>query len=93
MHDQSSIVIARAGQRLADKSAKRRKRGWIILVVVLVLMAIGGTIGWAFGPGPWGNVRIPEVAGKSVSQARQLLEAQRLRMRTTFDIEMMEQIG
>ena len=76
-------ALSPAGQRLADKSAKRRKRGWIILVVVLVLMAIGGTIGWAFGPGPWGNVRIPEVAGKSVSQARQLLEAQGLHTAST----------
>ncbi|GAA3338936.1 Stk1 family PASTA domain-containing Ser/Thr kinase [Curtobacterium pusillum] len=71
-------ALSPAGQRLADKSAKRRKRGWIVLVVVLVLMAIGGSIGWALGPGPWGNVRIPEVAGKSVSQARQLIEAQGL---------------
>lgn len=71
-------ALSPAAQRLADKSTRRRKRGWIVLVVVLVLMALGGSIGWAFGPGPWGNVRIPEVAGKSVSQARQLLEAQGL---------------
>ncbi|WP_144714459.1 Stk1 family PASTA domain-containing Ser/Thr kinase [Curtobacterium pusillum] len=76
-------ALSPAGQRLADKSAKRRKRGWIALVVVLVIMAIGGTIGWAFGPGPWGNVRIPEVTGKSVSQARQLLEAQGLHTAST----------
>ncbi|WP_439691211.1 Stk1 family PASTA domain-containing Ser/Thr kinase [Curtobacterium sp. SP.BCo] len=71
-------ALSPAAQRLADKSVKRRKRGWIVLVVFLVLLAIGGSLGWAFGPGPWGNVRIPEVAGKSVSQARQLLEAQGL---------------
>jgi serine/threonine-protein kinase len=76
-------ALSPAAQRLADKSAKRRKRGWIVLVVILVLMAIGGTIGWAFGPGPWGNVRIPEVAGKSVSQARQLLEAEGLHTAST----------
>ncbi|TDN43455.1 serine/threonine-protein kinase [Curtobacterium flaccumfaciens] len=71
-------ALSPAGQRLADKSAKRRKRGWIVLAIVLFLAIVGGTIGWALGPGPWGNVRIPEVAGKSVSQARQLLEAQGL---------------
>ncbi|MGN8050501.1 Stk1 family PASTA domain-containing Ser/Thr kinase [Curtobacterium sp. 22159] len=71
-------ALSPAGQRLADKSAKRRKRGWIVFGVVLVLIAIGAGVGWALGPGPWGNVRIPEVAGKSVSQARQLLEAQGL---------------
>ncbi|MEK6312082.1 MAG: Stk1 family PASTA domain-containing Ser/Thr kinase [Curtobacterium sp.] len=72
-------VLSPAGQRLADKSAKRRKRGWIVLAVVVLLAIIGGTIGWVYGPGPLGNVRIPEVAGKSVSQARQLIEAQGLR--------------
>lgn len=76
-------ALSPAAQRLADKSVKRRKRGWIVLVVFLVLLAIGGSLGWAFGPGPWGNVRIPEVAGKSVSQARQLLEAQGLHTAST----------
>lgn len=71
-------ALSPAAQRLADKSAKRRKRGWIALAVFVLLVVVGGTIGWALGPGPWGNVRIPEVAGKSVSQARQLLEAQGL---------------
>ncbi|WIB01352.1 Stk1 family PASTA domain-containing Ser/Thr kinase [Curtobacterium sp. MCBA15_012] len=72
-------ALSPAGQRLADKSAKRRRRGWIVLTIVVVLAVLAGVVGWAFGPGPWGNVRIPEVAGKSVSQARQLLEAQGLR--------------
>ncbi|WP_282820067.1 Stk1 family PASTA domain-containing Ser/Thr kinase [Curtobacterium flaccumfaciens] len=71
-------VLSPAGQRLADQSAKRRKRGWILLSVVVVLALIGAGFGWYFGPGPGGNVRIPEVTGKSVSQARQLLEAQGL---------------
>jgi len=76
-------VLSPAGQRLADKSAKRRKRGWIVLAVVVTLALVAAGIGWAFGPGPWGNVRIPEVAGKSVSQARQLLEAQGLQAAST----------
>lgn len=71
-------ALSPAGQRLADKSAKRRKRGWIALSVIVVLALIAACVGFWFGPGPGGNVRIPDVAGKSVSQARQLLEAQGL---------------
>ncbi|WP_181429207.1 Stk1 family PASTA domain-containing Ser/Thr kinase [Curtobacterium sp. MCSS17_008] len=72
-------ALSPAGQRLADRSAKRRKRGWIALAIVVVLAILAGVVGWALGPGPWGNVRIPEVTGKSVTQARQLLQAQGLR--------------
>jgi serine/threonine-protein kinase len=68
-------ALSPAGQRLADKSAKRRKRGWIALVVVLVLALAGAGVAAWFGPGPGGNVRIPAVAGKTVSQARELLRA------------------
>ncbi len=76
-------ALSPAAQRLADKSAKRRKRGWIVFAVIVLLALVAGTIGWVYGPGPLGNVRIPEVAGKSVTQARQLLEAQGLRTAAT----------
>jgi serine/threonine-protein kinase len=75
---QAPGALSPAGQRLADKATKRSKRGWIALVIVLVLVLVGAGIGWYLGPGPGGNVRIPQVAGKSVSQARQLIEAQGL---------------
>ncbi|OII35128.1 hypothetical protein BIU98_04160 [Curtobacterium sp. MMLR14_010] len=76
---QTPGALSPASQRLADKAAKRRKRGWIALVVFLVLALAAAGVGWWFGPGPGGNVRIPQVAGKSVSQARQMLEAEGLR--------------
>ncbi|WP_144759482.1 Stk1 family PASTA domain-containing Ser/Thr kinase [Curtobacterium sp. 9128] len=82
-------ALSPASQRLADKSARRRKRGWVLLVVVVVLALVAAGVGWYFGPGPGGNVRIPQVAGKSVSQARQLLQAEGLqaadRTGTRFD--------
>jgi beta-lactam-binding protein with PASTA domain len=71
--------LSPAGQRLADKSAKRRKRGWIALVVVVVLALVGAGIAAWYGPGPGGNVRIPAVAGKTVSQVRQALASNGLR--------------
>jgi beta-lactam-binding protein with PASTA domain len=76
---QAPGALSPASQRLADKATKRRKRGWIALVAVLVLVLAAAGVGWWFGPGPGGNVRIPQVAGKSVSQARQMLEAEGLR--------------
>ncbi|MCA5924834.1 Stk1 family PASTA domain-containing Ser/Thr kinase [Curtobacterium oceanosedimentum] len=76
-------ALSPAGQRLADQSAKRRRRGWVLLAVVVALAVVAAGIGWYFGPGPGGNVRIPEVTGKSVSQARQLLEAQGLHAAST----------
>ncbi|WIB27616.1 Stk1 family PASTA domain-containing Ser/Thr kinase [Curtobacterium sp. MCSS17_015] len=68
-----AATLSPAGQRLADKSAKRRKRGWIALVVVVVLALVGAGIAAWYGPGPGGNVRIPAVAGKTVQQVRQVL--------------------
>ncbi|MFJ3383302.1 MULTISPECIES: Stk1 family PASTA domain-containing Ser/Thr kinase [unclassified Curtobacterium] len=86
---QAPGALSPAAQRLADKSTKRRKRGWIALVVVVALILAGAGFGWYFGPGPGGNVRIPQVAGKSVSQARQMLEAEGLqaaaKTRARFD--------
>jgi serine/threonine-protein kinase len=71
-------VLTPAGQRLADKSSKRRKRGWIAfgIVMLLVLAALG--VGTWFVNGPGANVRIPAVAGKTVSQATRILEAEGL---------------
>ncbi|MBT2503998.1 PASTA domain-containing protein, partial [Curtobacterium sp. ISL-83] len=71
-------TLSPAAQRLADQSGRRRKRGWVALAVVVLLMIVVAGVFWYLGPGPGGNVRIPEVTGKSVSQARQLLEAQGL---------------
>lgn len=74
-----TAALSPAGQRLADKSVKRRKRGWIALVVVVVLALVGAGIAAWYGPGPGGNVRIPAVAGKTVQQVRQSLESTGLR--------------
>ncbi|WP_066521195.1 Stk1 family PASTA domain-containing Ser/Thr kinase [Curtobacterium ammoniigenes] len=76
-------VFTPAGQRLADKSARRRRRGWVLFAIVLaVALAAAGTTWW-FGPGPGGNVRIPAVAGKTIAQATALLEARGLHTAAT----------
>ncbi|WP_235510769.1 protein kinase domain-containing protein [Curtobacterium sp. Leaf261] len=74
----SGQALSPAAERLADKSGRRRKRGWIALAIIVVLVLVAGGVAWYLGPGPGGNVRIPAVTGKSVSEARQLLEARGL---------------
>ncbi|WP_220037463.1 MULTISPECIES: Stk1 family PASTA domain-containing Ser/Thr kinase [unclassified Curtobacterium] len=72
--DSVETALAPAAGRLAHTTARRRRRGWVLLAVVVVVALVVGVVAWWFGPGPGGNVRVPEVAGKSVSQARRLIE-------------------
>ncbi|MFZ7087753.1 Stk1 family PASTA domain-containing Ser/Thr kinase [Curtobacterium sp. RRHDQ10] len=71
-------ALSPAAERLAGKAAKRRRRGWIALAVIVVLaLLVGGASVW-YRLGPGGNVQIPAVAGKTVPEARRLLEARGL---------------
>ena len=79
----SGQVLSPAGERLADRSSRRRKRGWILFAVAVVIALVAAGTGWWFGPGPGGNVRIPAVAGKTVSQATELLESNGLHAAST----------
>jgi eukaryotic-like serine/threonine-protein kinase len=76
-------ALSPAGERLADKSSRRRRRGWIWFAIVAVVVLVAAGVGFWFGPGPGGHVRIPAVAGKTVSQATQLLEANGLHAGST----------
>ena len=44
---------------LAETADKRRKRGWWIFAIVLVLAAVAGGVGWYFGAGPGAVVTVP----------------------------------
>jgi serine/threonine-protein kinase len=44
---------------LAEKSGKRRARGWWLFGLVVVLAGLAGGTGWYFGAGPGGTVTIP----------------------------------
>jgi len=74
----AAATMSPATERLADRAAARRRRGWIMAAIVIAVALVAGGTSWWFGPGPGGNVRIPEVAGKTISQARTLLEARGL---------------
>lgn len=45
--------------RLAEKAGSRRRRGWLVFVLVLALAIAAGGAGWWFGAGPGAHVTIP----------------------------------
>jgi serine/threonine-protein kinase len=53
--------------RLQRPGAKKRAAIWIIIVVILA--ALLGGIGWYFGSGPGGKVLIPDLKGRSAAAA------------------------
>ncbi|MBX3093194.1 MAG: Stk1 family PASTA domain-containing Ser/Thr kinase [Cryobacterium sp.] len=58
----STIALARASER-------RKSRGMWALILVLLLAASAGGIGWYYGSGPGSKVVIPSVVGLSVESA------------------------
>lgn len=54
-----------------------RKGAWLVALVVL-LAALAAGAGWWFGSGPGSMVAVPDVAGKSIEQATDILAAESL---------------
>jgi serine/threonine-protein kinase len=68
-------ILTDTANLLAAKSDSRRRRGfWLFALVILVTTLAGGT-GWYFGTGPGADVSIPNVAGQSQDAARAALKA------------------
>ena len=44
---------------LAEKTGKRRARGWWLFILVVLLAGAAGGTGWYFGAGPGGTVAVP----------------------------------
>ncbi|NKX54957.1 Stk1 family PASTA domain-containing Ser/Thr kinase [Arthrobacter mobilis] len=82
---------ARQAQRpaVALRPGNRRRRGilWIVLLAVLAVLAAGA--GWFFGMGPGAPIPVPEVAGRTATDAKTLLEERGLdfRLNEVFDEE------
>jgi serine/threonine-protein kinase len=54
-----------SGDLLSKKADKRKRRGfWLFALVVLIAAALGGT-GWYFGSGPGSDVSVPDFASVS----------------------------
>ena len=58
-------IIAQSVTALAEKSERRKARGWWLFALVIVLAALAGGTGWYFGAGPGAHVTIPDLAGKT----------------------------
>ena len=61
---------------LARAARPRRRRGWILLAVVLVLAGLAAGAGWWFGAGPGAQATIVDVRGLSTDEAVLALEEQ-----------------
>ncbi len=56
-------ILAQSVTNLAEKSERRKARGWWLFGLVIVLAALAGGTGWYFGAGPGARVTIPDLSG------------------------------
>jgi beta-lactam-binding protein with PASTA domain len=65
-----------ATSELARRVTTRRRRGWTLFAVVMVLAGLAGGAGWWFAAGPGAAVTITDVRGDTVEVAQVLLREQ-----------------
>jgi serine/threonine protein kinase/beta-lactam-binding protein with PASTA domain len=71
-------ILTESTTALATKSDRRRRKGFWLFALVLIVAALAGGTGWYFGAGPGSQVSIQEVAGQSQNTARAALQKQDL---------------
>jgi serine/threonine protein kinase len=62
-------ILTETANTLAVKSDRRRRKGFLLFAVVILLAALAGGTGWYFGSGPGAQVPIPDLAGQSPAAA------------------------
>ena len=77
-------VVADSTSALAEKSGKRRARGFWLFALVVLLAALAGGTGWFFNAGPGALIAVPAVAGQDVATATATLTAAELRVSETI---------
>jgi serine/threonine-protein kinase len=59
--------------RLTVRTARRRRKGFALFLVVLLLAGLAGGTGWYFGSGPGSRVQVPNLAGAEPDAAAERL--------------------
>ncbi|MHC5796615.1 Stk1 family PASTA domain-containing Ser/Thr kinase [Lacisediminihabitans sp. FW035] len=62
-------ILTETANTLAVKSDRRRRKGFWLFALVILIAALAGGTGWYFGAGPGAQVAIPDLAGQSPSAA------------------------
>ena len=62
-------ILTETANALAAKSDRRRRKGFWLFALVILIAALAGGTGWYFGAGPGGQVAIPDLAGQSPAAA------------------------
>ena len=57
------------GTLLSAKAQKRKRKGYWLVVLVMVLAALAGGTGWYFGAGPGAQVAVPQLASTTLETA------------------------
>ena len=66
-------ILTETANTLAVKSDRRRRKGFWLFTLVILIAALAGGTGWYFGAGPGAQVAIPDLAGKSRVEASAIL--------------------
>ncbi|KHK96934.1 serine/threonine protein kinase [Microbacterium mangrovi] len=64
--------------RLRRSTRRRASRGGWLMAVVLVLAVLAAALGWYYGSGPGSYLPVPDLTGKTYSQAQAALAEQQL---------------
>lgn len=71
-----SATMATPTGELTRRGPSRRRRGWVLFVLVVMLAGLAAGTGWWFAAGPGSSITLADVRGQTVDGARALLADQ-----------------